>query len=70
MLVLSRQLGQTVVIGKDIEVKVVEIRGGRVRLGIEAPREVSVNRREIYDRIHEDTVRYKYSSGANPRHSK
>ena len=51
MLVLSRQSGQTIVIGDDIEVTVVAIRGGNVRLGIEAPRQVPVNRREIYDRI-------------------
>ena len=51
MLVLSRQLGQTIVIGDNIEVKVVGIGGGRVKLGIEAPRQVSVNRREIQDRI-------------------
>jgi carbon storage regulator len=51
MLVLSRQLGQTIVIGDNIEVKVVGIGGGRVKLGIEAPRQISVNRREIQDRI-------------------
>lgn len=51
MLVLSRQLGQTVVIGNDIEVKVVGIGGGKVKLGIEAPRQISINRREIHDRI-------------------
>ena len=50
MLVLSRQVGETIVIGRDIEVKVVGIRGGTVRLGIEAPREVPVDRIEIADR--------------------
>ena len=54
MLVLSRQLGQTVVIGDNIEVKVVGIGGGRVRLGIEAPRQVSVHRQEVHDRIGHD----------------
>lgn len=51
MLVLSRRREESIMIGDDIEVKVVGIRGGKVRLGIEAPRQVSVHRREIYDRI-------------------
>ena len=51
MLVLSRGIEQTIMIGDNIEVKVVEIRGGKVKLGITAPRNVSVHRREIYDRI-------------------
>ncbi len=50
MLVLSRHIGQTIVIGRDISVKVVAIRGGSVRLGIEAPRQVVVDRQEIHDR--------------------
>jgi carbon storage regulator len=50
LLVLSRQVGETTVIGRDIEVKVVEIRGGKVKLGIEAPRQVPVDRLEIADR--------------------
>jgi len=51
MLVLSRKTEQTIMIGDDIEIKVVEIQGGTVKLGIAAPRNVSVHRREIYDRI-------------------
>ena len=50
MLVLSRQPGETITIGRDIEVKVVGIRGGTVRLGIQAPRQVPVDRQEIHDR--------------------
>jgi carbon storage regulator len=50
MLVLSRHIGQTIVIGRDISVKVVGIRGGSVRLGIEAPRQVVVDRQEVHDR--------------------
>ena len=50
MLVLSRHKEESIMIGDDIEVKVVGIRGGHVRLGIEAPPQVSVHRREIYDR--------------------
>jgi carbon storage regulator len=51
MLVLSRQRSETIMIGDDIEVTVVDIRGDKVRLGITAPRQVSVHRKEVYDAI-------------------
>jgi carbon storage regulator len=51
MLVLSRQRDETIMIGDDIEVTVVDIRGDKVRLGINAPREISVHRKEVYDAI-------------------
>lgn len=51
MLVLSRQVEQTIMIGDEIEIKVVSIRGGKVRLGIAAPKDVPVHRREVYERI-------------------
>jgi len=51
MLVLSRKKDEKIVIGDNISIMVVEIRGDKVRLGIEAPREVSVHRREVYDAI-------------------
>lgn len=51
MLVLTRLRDETVVIGDDIEVTVVDVRGGKVRLGIVAPREISVHRKEVYDAI-------------------
>ena len=51
MLVLSRSTGEELVIDGTIVVKVVEVRGGRVRLGITAPRDVPVHRREVYDDI-------------------
>lgn len=46
MLVLTRGLGETIVVGEGIEVTVVDIRGGRVRLGIAAPRSVAIRRKE------------------------
>jgi len=51
MLVLSRKKNESIVIRDDIVITVVEVRGDKVRLGIEAPREVAVHRREIYDAI-------------------
>jgi carbon storage regulator len=51
MLVLSRQRDETIMIGDDIEITVVDIRGDKVRLGINAPRTVQVHRKEVYDAI-------------------
>jgi cytosine deaminase len=51
MLVLARQKDQSIVIGDDVVITVVDIRGDKVRLGINAPREVSVHRKEIYDLV-------------------
>src|SRR5687768_1797941 len=51
MLVLSRQRDETIMIGDDIEVTVVDIRGDKVRLGINAPKEISVHQKEVYDAI-------------------
>ncbi len=54
MLVLTRKVNQTIVIGDNIEVVVLEVRGEQVRLGIRAPRDVSVHRKEIYEQIAEE----------------
>ena len=51
MLVLSRKKNESIVINNDIRIVVVEIRGDKVRLGVEAPKEVPVHRREVYDAI-------------------
>ncbi len=51
MLVLSRQSDETIIIGDNIRVTIVEVRGDKVRIGIDAPRDVSVHRQEIYDAI-------------------
>ncbi len=51
MLVLSRKKNESIVINNDITVVVVEIRGDKVRLGVEAPKEVPVHRREVYEAI-------------------
>ena len=54
MLVLTRKLHQSIVIGDGIEVVVLEVRGEQVRIGIKAPKNVAVHRKEIYDQIHEE----------------
>ena len=54
MLVLSRQKDESIMIGDDIEIAVVDVRGDKVRIGINAPRSVSVHRKEIYERIQEE----------------
>jgi carbon storage regulator len=51
MLVLSRETGESVIIGTDIEVVVLDIRGDKVRLGFKAPRELPVHRKEIHELI-------------------
>ena len=54
MLVLSRKKNESIVINNDITIVVVEIRGDKVRLGIDAPKEVPVHRQEVYDAIRRD----------------
>ncbi|MCI0362817.1 MAG: carbon storage regulator CsrA [Phycisphaerales bacterium] len=51
MLVLSRQRDETIMIGDDIELTIVDIRGDKVRIGIKAPADVAVHRKEVYDAI-------------------
>lgn len=53
MLVLTRRVGQSIVIGDDVVVTVLEVRGDQVRIGVEAPRDVSVHRQEVFDELQE-----------------
>lgn len=54
MLVLSRKKDEKIIIGDKITIMVIEIRGDKVRLGIEAPKEITVHRQEVYDAIKKD----------------
>ncbi len=51
MLILTRRIGESVVIGDDVKITVLAVRGNQIRLGIEAPKEVSVHRLEIHQKI-------------------
>ena len=51
MLVLSRQKDESIMIGDDVEITIVDIRGNKVRLGITAPKTIPVHRREVYEAI-------------------
>ena len=57
MLVLSRQRDESIMIGEDVVITVVDVRGERVRLGIDAPSEIPVHRREVYEAIHRENQR-------------
>ena len=54
MLVLTRRLNQSINIGDEIEITVIEVRGDQVRLGVTAPRDVSVHRKEVYLQIQQE----------------
>ena len=51
MLVLSRQRDESIIIGDNVVITIVDVRGDKVKLGIDAPREISVHRREVYEAI-------------------
>jgi carbon storage regulator len=56
MLILTRKLGEQITIGDDIVIRVVDIKGGQVKLGIDAPRHIEVHREEIYERIKKENL--------------
>jgi carbon storage regulator len=65
MLVLSRHRDETIIIGDDIEITVVDIRGDKVRLGIQAPSHISFHRKEVYEAIKRENEQAARLSGPN-----
>jgi len=57
MLIITRKAGERITIGDDIVVTIIEVKGSVVKLGVEAPRSVSVHRQEIYDKIREQNIK-------------
>ena len=70
MLVLSRQRDESIMIGDDVEIIIVDVRGDKVRLGITAPKSVPVHRREIYDAIQREKTEKKETEKQPEKESK
>jgi carbon storage regulator len=64
MLILTRKVGEIIMIGDDIVVKVLGVRSGQVKIGIEAPRELPVHRHEIFERIRSEGAAESGDTGA------
>ena len=64
MLVLTRKVGETLVIGDDIKITICAVNNSQVRVGIKAPKEISVHREEIYERIQSEQVEANGSTAA------
>jgi carbon storage regulator len=71
MLVLSRQLEESIIIGDDIVITIVDIRGDKVRIGIQAPSKIPVHRQEVYDEIQQGATRAAkpVDEGKRPSHA-
>jgi len=59
MLILTRRLGESVKIGDEITVTVLDVKGNQIRLGIQAPKEIPVHREEVYVRLQEENARHR-----------
>jgi carbon storage regulator len=57
MLILTRKIGESLMVGEDVTVTVMGVKGNQVRIGIKAPRDVEVHREEVYDRVQQEKMR-------------
>ena len=62
MLILTRKIGEAIAIGDDTKIRLLEIKGGQVKIGVEAPNDVAVHREEVFLRILEECSRESYAS--------
>ena len=62
MLILTRKVGESIMIGDSVEVKVLGLRAGQVKIGIEAPKDLKVHREEIYERIRAEEASQRQAS--------
>ena len=70
MLVLSRQKNESIMVGDEVEITIVDVRGDKVRLGITAPREISVHRKEIYEAIQREKAENQASQESETEHQR
>lgn len=54
MLILNRKIGESIILDDDIEIKILDIQDGRIKIGIEAPKNISILRKEVYDEVIEE----------------
>ncbi|MHB1456905.1 MAG: carbon storage regulator CsrA [Armatimonadota bacterium] len=67
MLILTRKVGQSIVISDNIEITVIEVRGEQVRLGITAPQSIPVNRKELYEQIKAENLAAAEAAHISPK---